>query len=452
MAIANGVTSEMENLEANKIKLTITVSPERFREGLQHAHNRNKHYFNLPGFRKGKAPRKMIEQAYGKDVFYEEAINFVLPDAYEAALDKHEIEPVYRPDISPGDISEKEGAVFFAEVYTRPEVEISDYFGLTCPKGEIDATEDEIQNELRSQQEKNSRQVSSSRPAEMGDVVSINFKGFIDDEPFEGGEGEDFDLTLGSNQFIPGFEEQLVGCSPGDDVKVNVKFPDEYHHPDYAGKPAVFEVEVLDVQTKELPELDDDFAQDVSEFDTMAEYREDLVKRIKEHKESNLDNNKRGYLLKQLIAKVNADIPEAMYLGRLDEMMNEFRRHIQMQGMDVENYMRFTQLTPESLRISWRPQAEVDVKNSLALEAIAKKEALTISDEEFSEKIAEMLKLEGDDLKKFLDTMPAGRKKELERSILSEKALELVLEKADMIDGAFPTDEIADSEVIDTDE
>lgn len=438
----NLVTSELENIENNKVKLTITILPERFREGLQHSYSRNKQYFNLPGFRKGKAPRKIIEQAYGRDVFFEDAINFVLPDAYETALDQHELDPVYRPEISPGDISEKDGAIFFAEVYTRPSAEIDDYHGLTYPKGEPEATEEDIQNELRSQQEKNSRQVSVARSAEMDDVVTINFEGFIDDEPFDGGKGEDFNLTLGSGQFIPGFEEQLVGSQPGDDVTVNVTFPDEYHAPEFAGKPAKFEVEILDVQTKELPELDDDFAQDISEFDTLAEYREDLAKKIKEHKESNAENEKRAYVLKQLTAKSTVDIPEAMYLGRLDEMMDDFTRQIQMQGMNVENYMRFTQLTPESLKAGWRPQAELDVQNILALEAVAKKEGLVITDEEFAEKIGEMLKLEGEARDNFVNDLQTGRRRELERSILAEKALDLVMEKAIAIDGPLPMEEI----------
>ena len=439
---AKTVTSTVENLETNKIKLTMTVTPERFREGLQHSYDRNKHYFNIPGFRKGKAPRKILEQSYGADVFHEDAINFVLPDAYEDSLDEHDIDPVYRPEISLGDVSEKEGAVFFAEVFTRPTAEIDDYYGLTYPKGEVEPTEDEIQQELSNQQEKNARQVSIDRPAEMGDITLINFKGFIDDEPFEGGEGEDFSLTLGSGQFIPGFEDQLVGKTPGDDVKVNVTFPEEYHAPEYAGKDAVFEVEILDVQAKEFPEIDDDFAQDVSEFDTLAEYREDITKRIKEHKEANIDNYKRNHILKQLVSKSTVEIPEAMFLGRLDEMMDDFSRQIQMQGMNVENYMRFTQMTPDSLKASWRPQAEIDVKNLLALEAVSKKENLAVDDSEFEEKVKEMLKFEGEQLKEFLKTLPPGRKKELERSMLNEKALELVIEKATAIDGPLPMEEI----------
>ncbi|MCL2386972.1 MAG: trigger factor [Defluviitaleaceae bacterium] len=424
------LSSEMETLEKTKIKLTIKVSAERFREGLQYAYNRSKGYFNIPGFRKGKAPRKMIEQAYGRDVFHEDAINFVLPDAYEAALDKHEIEPVYKPEIDLGDIDEKEGATFFAIVSTRPEVEIEDYQGLTHPKCDTEATEEDIQNALRNEQEKNSRLISVSRPAEMGDVVTINFKGFIDGEPFEGGEGEDHDLKLGAGQFIPGFEEQLVGHVPGDDINVEVTFPEEYHHDEFAGKPAVFEVEVLDVKSHELPEINDEFAEDVSEFDTLAEFREDLAKRITEHKSANMENRKRGHIMKKLIALSKVEVPEEMYLARVDDMMHDFTRQIEMRGMDIESYMRFTGTSEPMLKASWRKQAEIDVNGMLALEAIAAKENFPIDEEAFGKRLGELTGKEGDELAKLLEDMHPSRRKELERSMRSEMALDFVMEKA----------------------
>lgn len=436
------VTNTMENIENNKVKLTITVSADKFRDGLQKTYNKNKHHFNLPGFRKGKAPRKMVEQMYGRDVFYEDTINDILPDAYESALDEFKLDPVYRPQIEPGDISEKEGAVFFATVSVRPTPEISDYAGLTYPIGEHTATEEEIEKELQTQLERNSRQVSVNRAAAMNDIVNINFKGFIDGELFDGGEGEDFNLTLGSGQFIPGFEEQLVGASAGDDVKVNVKFPDDYHHEDYKGKEALFEVEILDVQGKELPELDDDFAQDISEFDTLDEYKADLAERIAKSKETNYDVMKRNHILKQLTEKMTVEIPEDMYLGRIDEMMDDFRRQIEMQGMNLESYFRFTQMSPDALRVNMRPQAEIDVKNILALEAVTKNENLTISDEDFATKIGEMLKTEDENERdNFLKAMSEGRKRELTRSILAERALEIVIEKAVAVEGSFPTEE-----------
>ena len=437
MAESNLVTSLVENVDTNKVKITITISPERFKEGLNDAYNRNKHYFNLPGFRKGKAPRKLIEQAYGKEVFFEDAINFVLPDAYEDSLDEHELDPVYRPDISTGDVSEKEGAVFYAEVYIRPIGEISDYGDLTYPKGNTEATDEEVEQELKKQQEKNARQISITRPAEIGDIAIINFEGFIDGEAFDGGSGEDFSLALGSGQFIPGFEEQLVGSTPGDDIKVNVTFPEEYHEPNFAGKDAVFEVEVLDIQGKEMPELDDEFAQDVSEHDTLDEYREELKERIEKAKADNLENNKRAHILKQLVAKTTVEIPDVMYDARIEEMMDEFKRNAQMQGLDVESYMRFTQLTPESLQASWKPQAVIDVKNLMTLEAIVRKENLILNDGEFAEKLGETMKLEGDALDKFVSSIADSRRKEIERSMLCEKALEIVMEKATAVEGDY---------------
>ena len=431
-------TSVVETLEPTKLKLTITINPEIFRQGLQEAYNKNKHHFNLQGFRKGKVPRKMIEQAYGREVFYEDALNIIMPEAYEAALDEHEIEPVYRPEIDLGSASEATGAIFYAIVEIRPLAEIDDYYGLTYPKGDFEPTEDEIQDILKSEQEKSATQVSVTRPAELGDILTINFKGFIDDEPFEGGEGNDHELTLGSKQFIDTFEEQLVGHIPGDDVIVKVTFPEEYHHSDYAGKPATFEVEIVDVQSKVFPEIDDDFASNVSEFETLAEYRESLVEIIRKNKEQNYENSKRSYLMKQLVDKAKMEVPEAMYFARLDDMMNDFSRHIQSQGMNIETYMRFTQLTPETLKQGWRPQAETDVKNMLVLEGIAIKEGLTISDEDFKVKLGEMSGQEGEELTNLLTTLHPTRRKELERSMLCSKAMELVLEKAIATDEPMP--------------
>lgn len=419
----------MEQLEKNKIKLTINVSPVQFREGLTYAYNKNKSWFNIPGFRKGKAPRRIIEQMYGKDVFYEDATNFVLPDAYEAALDELQVDPVYKPEIELGNVSEAEGAIFFATVYTRPEAEVDGYHGFTYPKGTSEATEEEIQSALRAEQEKNSRQVSVARPAEKGDIATINFEGFIDGIAFEGGKGTDHDLTLGSGQFIPGFEDQLIGANVGDNVSVNVTFPEDYHSEQFSGKAAIFEVEILDIKGKELPEIDDEFAQDVSEFDTLQEYREDLAKRIHEKKLADLEGYKRRSVMRKLIAASSVDVPEAMYLARLDDMMDDFTRQVQSRGMDIENYMRFAGINEQQLRDGWRKQAKEDVNGVLALEAVAKKEGLSIADEEFVEKMKEMLKGH-DNVAQFISEMHPTKRKDIERSIVCEKALDFVMEKA----------------------
>jgi len=438
MSSSQKFTSVLETIEPTKLKLTVTVSPEAFRAGLHEAYTKNKGYFTVQGFRKGRAPRKMIEQLYGREVFYEDALNAILPEAYEAALDEHELEPVYRPEIEPGPAGENEGAIFYATFHIRPEAEIDGYYGLTYPKNDAEPTDDEIEQAIAAEQAKSATQVTVDRAAEMGDVVIINFKGFIDGEPFEGGEGNDHELTLGAKQFIDTFEEQLVGHIAGDDITVNVTFPEEYHHAEYAGKAATFEVEILDVQGKILPEIDDEFASNVSDFDTLAEYRADLTASIKKNKEANLENMKRGHIMKQLVEKVIVDVPEDMYLARLDDMMDEFARHIQMQGMNLETYMRFTGMTPEQLKIGWRAQAETEVKNMLTLEAIAKKESITITDEEFAERLGKMIVKEGDELTGIIESLHPARRKEFNRSVLCEKAMELVLEKAIEVDEPMP--------------
>ena len=428
-------TSEYEKLEKSKIKLTINVTPERFKEGLQAAYNKNKHYFDLPGFRKGKAPRKIIEQMYGRDIFHEDAVGIILPDIYEAALEEHNIDPVYKPeDVTPGEMSEATGAVFHFTVYVRPEVTIDGYYGLTYPKMETEATEEDIQSMLRAEQEKNARQVSVERPSKDGDIITINFTGYVDGEAFDGGAGEDHDLSLGAGQFIPGFEEQLIGREVGDDVTVEVTFPEEYGHEPLAGKAATFEVEILDIKEKQLPEIDEDFAQDVSEFDTLAEYREDLAKKITERKVANLDNVKRTHLLRQLIQIAEMEVPEAMYQARLDESWESFSRQIEMQGANVETYLRAYNLSEEMMRASWQEQTKFDVDSQLALEAVANKEGMTVTDEDFRNHIGEVAKQEGEELDKLIENIPPARRKDFERELLCKKALDFVVEKAIAVD------------------
>ena len=428
-------TSEYEKLEKSKIKLTITISPETFREGLQMAYSKNKHYFDLPGFRKGKAPRKMIEQMYGREVFHEDAVSIILPDAYEQALEQYDLEPVYKPEeITPSDMGEQTGAVFTVLFYVKPEVNIDGYYGLTYPKMETDATESDIQAALRAEQEKNVRQISVERAAQLEDTVTINFTGYQDGEAFEGGSGKDFDLKLGSNQFIPGFEDQLVGHIVGDDVKVEVTFPEEYGHETLAGKPAIFEVEILDVKANELPEINDEFAQDVSGLENLAAYRESLAKDISERKTTQLDNNKRMHLMQQLAQIAEMEVPEAMYQARLDDSWENFKRQVEGHGMDVESYLRFSNLSEETMRASWLSQAKFDVDSQLALEAVAVKENIAASDEDFKEHLGTMTGLEGDELDKLVLDVNPNRRKEITRDILCKKALDFVTEKAIAVD------------------
>ncbi len=419
----------LEQLEKNKVKVTFMVTPERFREGLQYSYNKNKNSVVIDGFRKGKAPRKFIERMYGKDFFYNDALDFVLPDAYEDACDELSLEPVYRPAISLENAEENEGVTFTAEIFVKPEAVLNGYYGITYKKEETVATDSDIQERLQKEREKNSRQVSVERPAEMGDIVTINFTGYTDDEPFEGGEGHDYDLTLGSKQFIDTFEEQLAGHEVGDDVTVNVRFPDEYHHEQLAGKDAVFEVEILDIKAKEYPEIDDDFAQDVSEFDTLEEYRESLTEQITKEKEARAEEAKRQEIIKKISELVEADIPEVMYEARLDEMMDEFEMRLRYQGMPVDSYFNFSGETPEHLRETWKETAEIDVKAALALDAVVRNENIKETDEDFKSYIEKNMR-PGQDVDKFISSLSARRKKEMVRAMLSEKALDFVLEKA----------------------
>lgn len=422
-------TTTIETIEKNKVKLTINVSPKEFQRGLQYAYNRNKGYIAIQGFRKGKAPRKIIERFYGKDIFYEEAVNHVLPGVYESAIDEHNIEPVYRPEINVKSMDEAEGAVLTAEVYVKPEVKIDGYHGLTYPITEIEPTEEDIQSRMQSEREKNSRTVTVDRPAEIGDILSINFTGYVDDEPFEGGEAEEYDLTLGTKTFIDTFEEQLVGHSAGDDVDVHVTFPADYGNEDLKGKPALFKVEVLEVQAKELPELDDEFAQDVSEFETLAELRDDITNKIRQEKEQQALTAKRTHLIQQLVEKAEMDIPEAMYTARVEEMTEELRYRLRQQGLDFEQYLSFSQMTLESLQETYKKPAKEEVEARLVLETIAKNEQFEVSDEEIRAHV-EKIALPSQNADDILAELTEERKEALIQDLLNQKALDFVVDKA----------------------
>ena len=438
--IKNDITSQIEQIETNKVKLTITVGKSALLEGLQYAYNENKKYYNVSGFRKGKAPRKMIEQFYGKEVFHEDAINYVVPHAYYAVIEQHNLDTVYQPKMGDmGSINESTGFEFSATVATRPIAEIENYHGITYPKGVIEPTEEQIQAVLHEEQEKNARQVSVNRPSQIGDTLVINFKGFIDDVQFEGGTAENHNLTLGSHSFIDTFEDQLVNREVGDDVTVNVTFPEAYHRAEFAGKPARFEVEILDIQEKQFPEVDDDFAQDVSEFNTMEEYRTDIINKLREQNESSLEAGVNDYILNQLIPLATMEIPEEMYQEQLDDRLESFKNNIMQQGIDIETYSRYTGITPNKLKEQWQPAVETDVKMMLVLEAIARKENIEITDEQFNEQVGILTGRQGDELAKLVSSYDSMRRKELERTLLRSKALEFVKNHGNAIDGPLPS-------------
>ena len=425
----SSTSSVVEKTEKNKVKLTIEISPEEFRKGLQYAYNRNKNHITIQGFRKGKAPRKIIERFYGQDIFYEEAVNHVLPDAYESAVEAHNIEPVYRPDINVESMDENAGAVVIAEVYVKPEVEIDGYHGLTYPIMETEPTEEDIQNRLQAEREKNARTITVDRPAEIGDILTINFTGYIDGEPFEGGSAEDYEITLGSKTFIDTFEDQLVGHEVGDDVDVNVTFPDDYSQEEFQGKPALFKVEILEIQAKEMPELNDEFAQDVSEFETLAELRDDLTNKIREAKEQQSLMTKRAHIIRQLVEKAVMEIPEAMYTARVEEMTQEMRYRLLQQGMELEQYLGFTGMTLNDLHKNYQTPAKEDVEARLVLEAVAKKEQLEVSDDELKEHLTK-LALPNQDVDEMLTQISQDRKDAIIQDVLNQKALDFVVDKA----------------------
>ena len=397
--------STMEKIEKNKVKLTFSVDAARFEEGMQYSYNKNKSNIAVQGFRKGKAPRKLIEAQYGKVVFYDEAINFVMPEAYETAVKENNLDVVSRPEIDVTAIDEN-GVSFTAEVYTKPEVKLGDYKGLKYTKMDEEPTDEEIDAELKKEQEKNARIVTvTDRPVQNGDIATIDFKGFMDGEAFEGGEGKDFDLEIGSHSFIDTFEDQLVGKNVGDDVEVNVTFPENYGQASLAGKPAKFEVEIKDIKVKELPELNDEFVQDTTEFENLNEYKNEIAGKLIVAKKQQAKNKMEEDLVTALVEGCEMDVPQVMIDNDIDMKIEDFSRNIQSQGLSLDVYLQYMGQTVESMREAYRPMSEKQVKARLALEAVANAENFAVEEADLDaeiEKIAKAYGMEKDVLKSAL--------------------------------------------------
>lgn len=397
--------STMEKIEKNKVKLTFSVDAARFEEGMQYSYNKNKSNIAVQGFRKGKAPRKLIEAQYGKAVFYDDAINFVMPEAYETAVKENNLDVVSRPEIDVTAIDEN-GVSFTAEVYTKPEVKLGDYKGLKYTKMDEEPTDEEIDAELKKEQEKNARIVTvTDRPVQNGDIATIDFKGFIDGEAFEGGEGKDFDLEIGSHSFIDTFEDQLVGKNVGDDVEVNVTFPENYGQASLAGKPAKFEVEIKDIKVKELPELNDEFVQDTTEFENLNEYKNEIAGKLIVAKKQQAKNKMEEDLVTALVEGCEMDVPQVMIDNDIDMKIEDFSRNIQSQGLSLDVYLQYMGQTVESMREAYRPMSEKQVKARLALEAVANAENFAVEEADLDaeiEKIAKAYGMEKDVLKSAL--------------------------------------------------
>ena len=422
---------KVEKLEKNMAKLTMEVPAEELEKAIQGAYLKQKNRINIPGFRRGKAPRAMIEKMYGAGIFYEDAANALIPEQYSKALEECDFEIVSQPEIDVTQIEPGKAFIFTAEVAVKPEVTLGEYKGLEVPKSETEVTDEEIEAELKKEQEKNSRTITvEDRGAENGDIATIDFEGFVDGTAFEGDKGTDYPLTLGSGSFIPGFEDQLVGAKAGDHVEVNVTFPEEYQSKDLAGKAAVFQCDVKKVETKELPELDDDFAQDVSEFDTLAEYKEDIKKNLAERKEKEARTAKENAAVDKAIENAQMEIPDAMIETQISQMLDDFSRRMQAQGLTMEQYMQFTGLTADKMREEMKHQALKRIQTRLVLEKIAETENIQPSEEEVNEeisKMAEMYKMEADKLKELLGDREL---EQMKKDMAVQKAVTLVADEA----------------------
>ncbi len=414
---------QVEKLEKNMAKLTIEVPAQEFEDAIEKAYQKNKGKIQIPGFRKGKVPRKMIEQMYGKSFFYEDAANALIPDAYEKAVEECEETIVSSPKIDVTQIEAGRPFIFTAEVALKPEVTLGKYKGVEVPKSDLTVTDEEVDADLNQQRENNSRMVTVERAVEDGDTAVIDFEGFVDGVAFEGGKGENYSLVIGSHSFIDNFEEQLVGKNAGEDVEVNVTFPEQYQSAELAGKPALFKVSIKEVKEKQLPELDDEFASDVSDFDTLAEYREDIKKKLGEKKEQDAKNAKEDAAVEAVIADAQMEIPEAMVETQQRQMLDDFAQRLQMQGMSLELYTQYTGQTPQAMLDSVKPQALKRIQSRLVLEAVAAAEKLQASEKDFENEInrmAESYKMEADKVKEIMGE--AGKKQIMEDLAVSKAA------------------------------
>ena len=432
---------QVEKLEKNMAKLTIEVSAEDLDKAMEKAYQKQKSRISLPGFRKGKAPRKMIESMYGKGVFMEDAVNSLVPQEYTKALGECDLEIVSQPEINVSQMEPGKALIFTADVAVKPEVTLGDYKGVEVPKSEIAVTDEEVDAEVKKEQDKNARTVAvEDRAAANGDITTIDFEGFVDGVAFEGGKGTDYALTLGSGTFIPGFEDQLVGANTGDHVEVKVTFPEEYQAKELAGKEAVFQCDVKKIETKEVPELDDEFAKDVSEFDTLAEYKEDVKKKLTEKKEKEARTAKENAAVDKAIENAQMDIPELMTKTECRQMMDDFSRRMQQQGLSMEQYFQFTGQSMDKMMEDMKPQALKRIQTRLVLEKIAETENTQPSEEEITEeiqKMADAYKMEAD---KIREAIGEDGIEQLKKDLSVQKAVTLIA------DAAVEAEKAADAE------
>ncbi len=421
---------KIEKLENSMAKLTIEVSSEDFEKAVEKAYQKNKNKISVPGFRKGKVPRNMIEKMYGKEVFYEDAANEIIPEAYEKAFEECEEDIVSAPKIEVVTLEAGKPFVFTAEVALKPEIKLGKYKGVKIDKIDTTVSDDEVMEVINKERENSGRSVSVDRPVQDKDETVIDFEGFVDGVAFEGGKGENYPLTIGSGAFIPGFEEQLIGAKKDEEVEVKVTFPEDYHAEDLKGKEAVFKCTVKEIKEKELPELDDEFAAEVSEYDTFDEYKAATLKNLQEKKVEEAKDKKEAAVIDAIIEASEINIPEAMLETEKRQMVEDFAQRIQSQGLSMDQYMKFTGLTPEKLLEQVTPQVEKRIKSTLVLENVVKAENIEASEEDFEEEIKRMsdaYKMEADKLKEMIDDKA---KKQIMADLCIAKAAKFVVDNA----------------------
>ena len=422
---------QVEKLEKSMAKLTITVEAAKFDAAVDSAYQKNKGKIALPGFRKGKSPRAMIEKMYGTGVFFEDAANELIPEAYETAAKESELEIVAQPEIEVTQMEKGTDFIFTATVAIKPEVTLGDYKGIEVEKKEAEVSEEEITAEIDKAREANSRLITiEDRATEDGDTVIIDFDGYVDGKQFEGGYAEDYTLVLGSHSFIDNFEDQLVGKNLGEDVEVNVTFPEEYHVDELKGKPALFKVKIKEIQKKELPELDDDFAQDVSDFDTLDEYKADVEKKILENKENQIKREQEDQIIEKIIENAQMEIPQQMIATQTRQMTQEFAQRLQSQGLSLEQYMQFTGLTPQKMMEDLEPQALKRIQSRLVLEAVVAAENIEASDEEIDKELENMASMYQMEIDKLKELIGDDEKKQIGMDLAVQKAVEFVVKEA----------------------
>ena len=425
---------QVEKLEKNMAKITVEVPAEQFEKALTAAFNKNKSRFNIPGFRKGKAPQAMVEKMYGVEVLYEDAINEALDATYGDAVTESELDVVSRPEIDVVQVEKGKELIYTATVAVKPEVTLGEYKGIEVEKASAEVTDEDIEAELKKVQEQNSRLITvEDRAVEDGDQTVIDFEGSVDGTPFEGGKGEDYPLTIGSHSFIDTFEEQLIGKNIGEECEVHVTFPEEYHAKELAGKPAVFKVTVKEIKRKELPELNDEFAGEVSEFETLEEYKNDVKSKLSLKKQKDAATENENHVVDKVVENAQMDIPEPMIDSQVNNMVNDYARRMQSQGLSLEQYMQFTGMTIETLKEQMKPQAVKRIQTRLVLEAIVKAENITVSDEAVEKEIADMAESYKMEVAQIKEYMGENGIEQMKEDLAVQEAVDFLVAEAKLV-------------------